>query len=358
MRFDFTEDQFLLQQTVRDFLEGEHTAEHVRTTWETEARRSPEFWAKLAEIGVPGLRVPERYGGLQLDEIDLALVLEETGRAAVAEPVIPTAAVGVPLLLDLEARGLDSKGLCEGWLPKVAAGEAILAVGHSESPFVSDAHVADLLLLQSGDELHALAPEEAQLTLEPANDPSQRLLSVEWTPSAETRLAEGEAARAIALAALDRGALACAAQQLGVGQKLIEMAVEYACERKQFGAPIGSFQAIKHMLADVKVKLEYARSVVYRAAHSVARDTRCRAVDVSMAKLAACEPAVDAAKVALQVYGALGYTWEQDLHIWMRRAWSLDLAFGDGAFHRARLAAGAIDGALPAESFGYSAPAA
>ncbi len=358
MRFNFSEDQTLLQQTVRDFLEGEHTAEHVRATWETETHRSPEFWAKLAEIGVPGLRVPEKYGGLEMDEIDFVLVLEEIGYAALAEPVVPTAAVGVPLLVDLEARGLDSKGLGERWLPKVAEGEAILAVGHSESPFVSDAHVADLLLLESGDELHAVEAGDARRTLEPASDPSQRLVSLEWTPSADTRVAEGEIARALAAAALDRGALACAAQQLGVGQKLIEMAVEYACERKQFGVPIGSFQAIKHMLADVKVKLEYARSVVYRAAHSVARDTRCRGVDVSMAKLAACEPAVDAAKVALQVYGALGYTWEQDLHIWMRRAWSLDLAFGDGAFHRARVADGVIDGTLPAESFGYSAPSA
>jgi len=358
MRFNFSEDQLLLQQTVRDFLQAEHTPEHVRALWETETRRSPEFWAKLAEIGVPGLRVPEKYGGLEMDEVDLVLVLEETGHVALAEPVIPTAVVGVPLLVDLEARGLDSRGLCAHWLPKVAEGEAILAVGHSESPFVSDAHVADLLLLASGDELHAVSPGDARLTLEPASDPSQRLVSVEWTPSADTRVADGEAARALAAASLDRGALACAAQQLGVGQKLIEMAVEYACERKQFGVPIGSFQAIKHMLADVKVKLEYARSVVYRAAYSVARDTRCRAVDVSMAKLAACEPAVDAAKIALQVYGALGYTWEQDLHIWLRRAWSLDLAFGDGAFHRARVSDGVIDGALPAENFGYSAPSA
>ena len=163
--------------------------------------------------------------------------------------------------------------------------------------------------------------------------------------------------RALQDAALDRGALACAAQQLGVAEALVELAVSYACERRQFGAPIGSFQAVKHQLADVKVALEYARSTVYRAAHSVAREGRCRALDVSMAKVAAGEAALSAARTALQVHGAIGYTWEQDVHIWMRRAWSLDLDWGAGAWHRARVADAVIDGTHPAESFGYSAPA-
>ena len=112
------------------------------------------------------------------------------------------------------------------------------------------------------------------------------------------------------------------------------------------------------MLADLQVKLEYARPVVYRAAHSVACEARCRAIDVSMAKAAAGEAARAAARVALQVHGAIGYTWEQDLHIWMRRAWSLELAWGSGAWHRARVADAVLDGLTPAESFGYSAPAA
>ena len=134
------------------------------------------------------------------------------------------------------------------------------------------------------------------------------------------------------------------------------MAVDYACQRIQFGSPIGSFQAVKHMLADVKVALEYARSHVYRAAHSVACAVPCRAVDVSMAKLAACEAAIRAAKTSLQVHGAIGYTYEQDVHVWMKRAWSLDLAFGDSVYHRRRLCDAVIDGEPPAQSFGYSPP--
>jgi alkylation response protein AidB-like acyl-CoA dehydrogenase len=139
---------------------------------------------------------------------------------------------------------------------------------------------------------------------------------------------------------------------------MIELAVKHASEREQFGVPIGSFQAVKHLLADVAVKLEYARSVTYRAAHSLARAARARAVDASMAKLMACEAAEAAAKTALQVHGAIGYTWEHDLHVWMRRAWTLGQEWGDAAWHRARLADAVIDGAHPAESFGYGATGA
>jgi len=353
MRFGFSEDQLLLQRTVREFLEGECTPAHVRSLWETPTGRSPEFWSRFAEIGVPGLLVPEAHGGLGMDEIDLVLLLEEAGRAALPEPVIDTALVGASLISEI-----GDAELCARWLPKLAGGEALVAVGHAVSPFVSDAHIAALLLLQRGDEVHLVDPRDAQITHQPANDPSRRIFSVAWTPSPDGAVARGGRGRALWAAALDRGALGCAAQQLGVADRLIELAVAYACQRKQFGVAIGTFQAIKHMLANLKVQLEYARSVVYRAAHSTARSLASRSVDVSSAKVAASAAAVAAARTALQVHGAIGYTWEQDLHIWMRRAWSLDLAWGDAAWHRARVADAVIDGALPASTFGYSAPGA
>jgi alkylation response protein AidB-like acyl-CoA dehydrogenase len=148
--------------------------------------------------------------------------------------------------------------------------------------------------------------------------------------------------------------LACAAQQLGICQQMTDMAIRYAAQREQFGKPIGSFQAIKHMLANVVVRLEFARPVVYRAAYSVAHDTATRSVDVSHAKLAASQAAVFGAKVAMQVHGAIGYTWEQDLQIWMKRAWALDIAWGTGAWHRKRVASAVLDAQTLPETFAQS----
>jgi len=344
MDFDFNEDQRLLQQALRDFLAGECPPAWVRAQWETDTGRDGPFWKRLAEVGVPGLLVPEDQGGLGMDETDLALLLEETGRAGLAEPVVATS-VGVALLREL------SGDLAAEWLPKVASGDARLAVGHAGSPFVADAHVADLLFLANEGALHAVPAAQVRVEAQPSVDGAQRLFLVGFDVGEP--VAEGDLAQALLDAALDRGAFCSAAEALGVADRLIELAVEYATQREQFGVAIGSFQAVKHMLADVKVELEYARSHVYRAAHSVATAAPTRAVDVSMAKLAACDAANAAAKISLQVHGAIGYTYEQDVHVWMKRAWSLDLAYGDSVFHRGRLCAGVIDQTIPASAFGY-----
>jgi alkylation response protein AidB-like acyl-CoA dehydrogenase len=339
MQFSFSEEQRTFQTSMRAFLEHECTPQHVRVLWVSDTGRSPERWSRLAELGLLGALVPERLGGLGMDEVDLVLLLEETGRAALPEPVLDTAAVGVPLLV-----GLEGSALADGWLRRVPAGEAIFAVGHRANEFVADAHVADLLLMQHEDELHALPRDLVRLERQPCNDPSRRLFRVHWLPARDTCVARGPAGRALLAAALDRGALAAAAQLLGVGQQLVDLAVRYATQREQFGRPIGSFQAVKHMLANVAVRLEFARPVVYRAAVSVARGAGTRALDVSHAKVAAAEAATQAARVALQVHGAMGYTWEVDLHIWMKRAWALALAWGSTAWHRDRVARVVLDG--------------
>jgi alkylation response protein AidB-like acyl-CoA dehydrogenase len=342
MDFRHAEDPLLFQETVRDFLAKECAPETVRAIWESKTGRSPALWKKLAEIGVTGLLAPEAQGGMGQGETTLVLLLEEAGRAALPEPVIGTAAVAVPLLREIGG------ALAAEWLPRIAAGDAIVAVGHPVSPFVEDAHVADLLLLAHGEnELHAVRPAEGRITEQPANDPGRRIASVAFTPSAASRVAEGERARQLLAAALDRGALACAAEALGVCDRLIAEAVAYASQRKQFGKPVGSFQAVKHMLANVKVKLEYARPVVLRAAWSVAQGSAHQSVHVSMAKLAACEAAALGAKSALQAHGAIGYTWEQDLHLWMRRAWSLEAAWGRSSFHLGRVRRAVLEDGLP-----------
>jgi alkylation response protein AidB-like acyl-CoA dehydrogenase len=342
MDFRFTDDQLLLQETVRDFLAKEHAPETLRKLWETETGRSRALWKQLAEVGVPGLLVPEAHGGMGLSEIEGVLIHEEAGRAALAEPLVATMSVSAPLLR--EAGG----ELAATWLPRVAAGEALVTAAHPVMPLVEDAHVADLLLLpRQDDSLWAVPREAARITPQPANDPSRRVASVSFEERRAQLVARGDAARALLAAALDRGALACAAQAIGACDRMIALAVAYTSERKQFGKPIGSFQAVKHMLANVKVKLEYARPVVMRAAYSVAHGSAQRGLHVSMAKLAATEAAKLGARMALQCHGAIGYTWEQDLHLWMRRAWSLDQAWGRAPFHLARVRAAVLEGALP-----------
>src|SRR5262249_4644453 len=189
MRFDFTEDQRLLQQTVRDFLAGECPPDAVRALWATETGRSRALWKQLAEVGLVGLLVPEAHEGIGRAQVDLVLLCEEVGRAAVAEPVIATAAVAAPLVAGLGGE------LAARWLKPLAVGEAIVAVGHAVSPFVDDAHVADLLLLERGGELHAVAPGDVRLAPQPANDPARRVATVEFEPRAETRVATGARAR-------------------------------------------------------------------------------------------------------------------------------------------------------------------
>jgi alkylation response protein AidB-like acyl-CoA dehydrogenase len=334
MRFAFSDDQLLLASTVRAFLAKECTAETVRALWATESGQDASLWGKLAALGVLGALVPDAHGGMGLDERDLVLLLEEAGRAALPLPLVSTAAVAAPLLRDA-----DDSARAVPWLQRIAAGGAVVAIGHPANPFVADADVADLLLLAHAGALHAVERDAASVLRQPANDPARRLFSVTWQPRPATCIASGDSAAELLDAALDRGALACAAQALGVADRLLEIAVAYALQREQFGRPIGSFQALQHALADVKVRLEYARPVVYKAAHSVAIGAATRATDASHAKLAAVGAAQKAARTALQVHGAIGYTWEQDLHIWMRRAWSLDRDFGDAPFHEERVAA-------------------
>ncbi len=350
VRFDFTDDQRMFRDNLRAFLDKECTPAFVRSLWDTPTGRSPELWAKLGELGILGLTVPESHGGLGMDEIDLVLLLEETGRAVLPAPIVETVAVAAPLLAALGGEHAQT------WLPRIASGEAIVAVGHPGSPVIADAHVADVMLLERDDGLHMVGADAAETVAQACSDASRRLFTVDFTPTPDTRVAEGESCRTLRDEAFDRGALGVAAQQVGIAQRMVEIAVTYAGQREQFGQPIGAFQAIKHMLASVQVKIEFARPRVYRAAHAVARGEASRSIDVSQANAAASDAALLAAKTALQVHGAIGYTWEVDLHLWMKRAWALEAAWGSRRWHRRRIAGAVLDGDR-APSFGFSARA-
>jgi hypothetical protein len=249
---------------------------------------------------------------------------------AVPEPLVHTVLVAVPMLKDIGGE------LAAQWLPKIAAGEARVVVGLEQNLLVEDAHVADLILLQKGESLYAVTPEQVTLRHNESVDPSRKLYAVEIAADAEA-IANGAEAKQLLDAALNRGALACAAQALGLAQRMIDISVQYTSERQQFGKPIGSFQAVKHHMANVAVRLEYAKAPTHRAAYAIANGQEVAAHAVSHAKLVACEAANLAAKNSVQVHGAMGYTWEVDLHIFMKKAWALANTWGDAGFHKARV---------------------
>jgi len=331
MDFTFTEDQLLFQESVRDFLVNEVTPERIRASWETETGRDDTLWGQLAELGLTGLTVPEEFGGLGMTELDFVLLAQECGYVALPEPLVHTALVAVPMLKEIGGE------LAAQWLPKVAAGEARVVVGLQQNLVVEDAHVADLLLLQRGDALRAATPEQVSLQYNESIDPSRKLYAVELLDGAIT-VASGAQALGLVDNALDRGALGCAAQALGLAQRMIDLSVQYTSERQQFGKPIGSFQAVKHHMANVAVRLEYAKAPTHRAAYAIAAGQPVAAQAVSHAKLVACEAANLAARNSHQVHGAMGYTWEVDLHIFMKKAWALANTWGDAGFHKTRVA--------------------
>jgi len=335
MDFTFDDRQVEFRDAVRKFLMVEAAPELLNEIWETKSGRSSELRAKFAEQGLTALSVPEAYGGLGLDELDWVLILQELGYYAIPDSLCDTAFLAVDLLRKLPANG----GLAAEWLPKIASGKARIAVGHPVNPLVGDAEVADLLLLWHADEVHAIEPGAARLSFNPSIDRSRRLYQVQWTPTPATRLCAAGPGRTLWAGVLDRAALATAAQLLGLAQRMLDQGIDHAAQRKQFGKPVGSFQAVKHHLADVAVKIEFARPVVWRAAFALAHLDPRAATAVSHARLAAGEAALLAARRSLQVHGAMGYTWESDLQMFMKRAWALDAAWGDRAFHKARVAA-------------------
>ena len=222
-------------------------------------------------------------------------------------------------------------------LRDIAEGRARVALVHPVNPYAADVHVAQTLLCEHRGELHRVDPAQCAWRAVDSVDPSRRLFTLDWEPSAATRIASAGAAAPLLNRALDHGAFAVAAQLLGLTQRVLDVAIDYSAQRKQFGKAIGSYQALKHLLADVAIRYEFARPVVARAAQAIADDHPQRAVFVSHAKLAAASAAQLAARHSMQVHGAIGYV-GLDLQIFMKRIWALSGSWGDSAFHKARVA--------------------
>jgi alkylation response protein AidB-like acyl-CoA dehydrogenase len=319
VRFALTDDQVAFRDAVRDLLAKECTTAVVRAAWEApEGELDRAVWDSLDAMGVLGVLVPEADGGLGLDETFLVPVLEEAGRAALPHPLVETAMVAAPLVG--VGRGMVSSDL-----------------GGPNVPCAAD---ADALLVRWGHTLALVERDAATLTPVETVDRSRRAALVAHEGTGEP-ITEDPAAIALAL---DRGALGTAAVLVGLGQAMLDLTVGYVKERQQFGVPVGSFQAVKHHLADAALALELTRPAVLRAAWSVAHNTPTRARDVSMAKAMASDAAELVGRKALQCHGAIGYTVEADLHLHLKRAWALARAWGDTAFHTDRVAAALIEG--------------
>lgn len=329
MDFTITEDQATLTQGVRDYLAGVHGPELLRTLDASDSRRSDAVWQGLAEMGLPGLLVPEAQGGLGLSLLDGVLIAAELGRAGVAEPIADTALIAAPLLA--KAGGQDTL------LAAIASGEAKVALQHPLNPWVADLEHATHLLSVGGASL-LLAPHTPEYTLLDSVDPLRRL----FAPVAAEGVKVGSAD-----ALLDHAALISAAQLVGIADAMLALSTEYAKNRNQFGQPIGGFQAVKHHLASAVVKIEFAKPVIQRAAIALGEGHANAAVHVSHAKIAATDAAWAMSETAIQVHGAMGYTYEVDLHFWMKRCWALAGAWGDRAFHLRRIDAAVIGGTLP-----------
>lgn len=335
MHFAFDEHQREFRAQLRSWADAHCTPADVRAAWESPSGWSPARWEALGQLGVLGVTVPVEHGGLGLGLVDLALLLEEAGRIGLPEPVLECTAVAAPLLSWL--RGDAGDELRARWLPALSGGRAVLSVPAPGGRLLVTAG-AHLALVVVDGALHAT--EVSALSTRPRRsiDGGRHLLEVQ-APSvpATSRVCGPQESAQLANAAADRGAWAAAALLVGVADRMIDMAAEYAKARVQFGKAIGSFQAVKHHLAGALVRLEFARPLVYRAAWSFDNGDESAWRHASMAKAAASDAAGAAAAAALQVHGAIGYTWEHDLHLWMKRAWALGGQWGDAGWHRARL---------------------
>jgi alkylation response protein AidB-like acyl-CoA dehydrogenase len=327
MRFALTEDQAALRDAVRDLLARECKPAVVREAWEggAGAPRVAAVWEKLAEMGVLGATVPEEAGGLGLGACDVVPLLEEAGRVALPLPIVETAFAAAPLLATVGDQ--DAVG-------RIVAGELLVACaldGADEVPWAGDAGLVLVAERPGGPVLRATG------SLSPADSiDGARRVGVLTDRSLAEALGAGDED---CLAAWQRGALGAASQLIGLSRALLAMSVTYAEERRQFGVPIGTFQAVKHHLANALLGVEFAAPAVLRAAWSLDTGAATADRDVAMAKALTSDAAERVAATALQAHGAIAYTTEYDLHLFAKRVWAGSRSWGTAEWQRARVAA-------------------
>ena len=348
MNFELTDDQIAIQRTAREFLASAYKPEEIRRlALEDERGFTDAQWSAIADLGWPGLIVDEADGGLGLGVVELAVLQEELGYALAPTPFLSTVAAAVLI----GAAGSDEQRAA--WLGPLAGGEkrgaaAIVDEGEAPEPHgssltatkiaVPDAGSADVLVVRAAEGHHFLvetASEGVRIETVEGLDPTRKLFTVHLDGADAHRL-PGDAA-AIARA-YDVIATATAAESVGVARRTLEMAVEYAKERKQFGRAIGTYQAVSHQCAQMLLESEGARSVVLHAAWALDHEPESGPLGAAMAKAYASDAGWRVPAASLQVHGGIGFTWEHDLHLWLKRGRANAALWGDARSHRERVA--------------------
>jgi alkylation response protein AidB-like acyl-CoA dehydrogenase len=372
MDFGLSEEQEMLQRSAREFLTQECPPTFVRALYTEPEGFSRELHRKMAEQGWTGLLIPEAYGGLGLSMLDMALLLEEMGRAAVPGPFMFSS-----VLVALALMQGGSSAQKKTWLSRIASGEAIGTLALLEETdridaagitlkakktrdgyllsgtkmFVPFAAVADVLLTavrtsgrgEEGISLLLLERATPGVSIQPLDifDQTRRMYEVALQNVTVTKSAlvgaEGGGWKIVARL-LDAAAIALAADSLGGSQKSLELAVDYTKVRTQFNRPIASFQALKHLAAEMASEIEPARALVWYAAHAFDTLPREASRAASLAKARLAEVYSRTTNRTVQMHGGIGFTWEHDMHFWFKRAKWNEFAFGDAAFHRERIA--------------------
>ncbi|HET8820660.1 MAG TPA: acyl-CoA dehydrogenase family protein [Thermoleophilaceae bacterium] len=327
MNFDFTDDQQAIKRTANEMLAARFKPERVRELAEA-GKHDDGGWKEMSELGWAGIFIDEDHGGQGLGVVELVILMEELGYALAPVPFLSNAAAG----LALQFAGSDEQK--ERWLPGIASGEARGTVGmvrDGEARLVPDADSAEVIVLIGSDGSTSVVPaSDAEIEPLETMDRTRRF--------ARVRAEGGEPLAGDCFVARDRIATALAAETVGVAQKAMEMAVEYARDRKQFGRPIGSYQAVSHRCAHMLLEVEGSRSAAYYAAWCADSEPDSLAAAASMAKAYSSDAGWRVCGSSLQVHGGIGFTWEHDLHFYLKRAKTNAILYGSASEHRERLA--------------------
>jgi alkylation response protein AidB-like acyl-CoA dehydrogenase len=335
MLCDLTEEQEQFGHVMREFFLAKFPVTALRTIWDGGGAADTGVWPGLAELGALGIVIPEDEGGSGAGHVELALLLEECGYAAFPEPVLETAGIAAPLLLRFADKAVRSK-----WLPLIAAGGARIACA-DQSGHAPWGAQADATLVQQGGFVHFVPAGRLEWHPVATQDPTRLVAWADFSSLGPDTVLTRDPCAAGYLDTLGRSAAAAAL--VGVTGKLLDMTLSYVIERNQFGRPVGSFQAVKHRLADWAVGLEAARALSWYAAWALSAGDDAADLAAMTAKSAATDAAQFANRNGLQLHGGIGFTWECDLHFWLMRGQAWEVSFGHGSRLRQAIGRAVLD---------------